>query len=69
MKRIVITGGSDGAGKALAENLSRDFKVSILARDEAKPRAVAEHSALVQLRLHFKYISALWHYFWCMVLP
>lgn len=35
MKTIVITGGSDGLGKALAEKLVLENKVIILARNEA----------------------------------
>lgn len=42
MKTIVITGGSDGLGKALAETLSADYKVVILARNEQALRVVAE---------------------------
>jgi len=34
MKTIVITGGSDGLGKALAENLSSGNRVFVLARNE-----------------------------------
>lgn len=34
MKTIVITGGSDGLGKALAEKLAKDNQVVILARNE-----------------------------------
>lgn len=41
MKNIVITGGSDGLGKTLAENLSKDNKVTILATNEAKLKDVA----------------------------
>lgn len=36
MKQIVITGGSDGIGKALAKNLSHDFQVTVLARNKEK---------------------------------
>ncbi len=36
MKHIVITGGSDGIGKALAESLSSDFHVTLLARSSDK---------------------------------
>lgn len=44
MQTIVITGGSDGLGKALAEKLASDNKVIILARNEAALREVAEES-------------------------
>lgn len=33
MKHIVITGGSDGIGKALAKSLSSDFNVTLIARN------------------------------------
>ncbi len=36
MKHAVITGGSDGIGKALAESLSKDFQVTVLARNSEK---------------------------------
>lgn len=42
MKTLVITGGSDGLGKTLAERLSSQYKVVILARSEEKLRAIAE---------------------------
>jgi short-subunit dehydrogenase len=41
MKTIVITGGSDGLGRALAENLSSDNNIIILARTEAALDLVA----------------------------
>lgn len=41
MKTIVITGGSDGLGKALAEKLSQNHKVIILARNETAMKAIA----------------------------
>lgn len=44
MKTIVITGGSDGIGKALAEDLSADNKVVILARNEDALKAIAERT-------------------------
>ena len=42
MKNIIITGGSDGLGKTLAETLSKENRVLILATNEAKLRAVAD---------------------------
>lgn len=36
MKHIVITGGSDGIGEALARSLSPDFQVTLLARNAQK---------------------------------
>jgi 3-oxoacyl-[acyl-carrier protein] reductase len=41
MRTIVITGGSDGLGKALAAKLSSENKVIILARTEAALRKIA----------------------------
>jgi short-subunit dehydrogenase len=41
MKTIVITGGSDGLGKALAEKLSSENTVIILARNEAALHKIA----------------------------
>src|SRR6187431_2103918 len=41
MKTILITGGSDGLGKALAERLSKNHKVIILARNEAALKEIA----------------------------
>jgi short-subunit dehydrogenase len=41
MKVIVITGGSDGLGKALAEKLSKEYRVVILARNEQTLKEVA----------------------------
>ena len=41
MKTIVITGGSDGLGKALATDLSKDNKVVILATNEEKLKNTA----------------------------
>jgi short-subunit dehydrogenase len=41
MKNIVITGGSDGIGKALAQNLSQDFHVTLLARSADKLKEIA----------------------------
>ena len=42
MKTIVITGGSDGLGKTLATDLTKDNKVVIVATTEEKLKAVAE---------------------------
>lgn len=42
MKTIVITGASDGLGKALAEKLTPDNKVIILARTEAALQEIAQ---------------------------
>lgn len=42
MKTIVITGGSDGLGRALAEALSADNKVIIVARNKQALKAIAE---------------------------
>lgn len=42
MKTILISGGSEGLGKAIAKNLVRNNNVIILARDESKLRAAAE---------------------------
>lgn len=41
MKTIVVTGGSDGLGKALAETLATTNKVIILARNQATLHAIA----------------------------
>lgn len=41
MKTIVITGGSDGLGKALAETLAATNKVIIIARNQAALHAIA----------------------------
>ena len=41
MKTIVITGGSDGLGKVLAEKLAPDNKVIILARNEVAMQKIA----------------------------
>lgn len=46
MKTIVITGGSDGIGKALAEDLSSDYNVVILARNEDALKDIAERSGV-----------------------
>lgn len=40
-KTIVITGGSDGLGKALAEKLAKDYQIVILARNEQALKEVA----------------------------
>ncbi|HEX6258525.1 MAG TPA: SDR family oxidoreductase [Candidatus Saccharimonadales bacterium] len=42
MKTIVITGGSDGLGKALAEKLAPENKVIILARSKAALHTIAQ---------------------------
>jgi len=43
MKKIIlITGGSDGVGKALAENLSDIYQVVILSKDKEKTEIVAK---------------------------
>ena len=34
MKKVLITGGSDGLGKTIAKELSKDYKVYIAAVDE-----------------------------------
>lgn len=44
MKTIIITGGSDGLGQALAEKLSSDNKVIILARNEAAMQEIAQRT-------------------------
>lgn len=41
-KTIVITGGSDGLGKALAEKLAPENNVIILARTEAALHKIAQ---------------------------
>ena len=41
IKTIVITGGSDGLGKALAEKLAKNYQVIILARNEQALREIA----------------------------
>jgi short-subunit dehydrogenase len=41
MKTILISGGSEGLGKAIAKKLANDNDVIILARDEAKLKATA----------------------------
>lgn len=43
MKTIIITGGSDGIGKALAEKLAPENNVIILARNEAALHEIAQH--------------------------
>src|SRR5688572_10996013 len=47
MKTIVITGGSDGLGKALAEKLASEYKVIILARNEATLHEIAQRIGCV----------------------
>jgi short-subunit dehydrogenase len=42
MKTVVITGGSEGLGKAIAKRLSPNFHVVILARNEANLKAAAQ---------------------------
>lgn len=44
MKTIVITGGSDGLGKALAENLSKDNRVIVLARSTDALKELADRT-------------------------
>lgn len=44
MKTVVITGGSDGLGKALAEELAPENKVIILARNEAALHKIAQQT-------------------------
>lgn len=41
MKNIVITGGSDGIGKALAQNLGSDFRIIVIARSADKLKGLA----------------------------
>ena len=41
MKNIVITGGSDGIGKALAQSLASDFHVTLIARSADKLEQLA----------------------------
>ncbi|HSW74593.1 MAG TPA: SDR family oxidoreductase [Candidatus Saccharimonadales bacterium] len=43
-KTIIITGGSDGLGKALVEKLAPSNEVIILARNEATMRAIAKET-------------------------
>ncbi len=43
-KTIVITGGSDGLGKTLAESLSKDNNIIIIATNEEKLKIVAENN-------------------------
>lgn len=43
-KTIVITGGSDGLGKTLAESLSKENNVIILATNEDKLKVVANEN-------------------------
>jgi uncharacterized protein len=42
MKTILISGGSEGLGKAFAKKLAKDNHVIIVARDEAKLQATAK---------------------------
>ena len=42
MKTIVITGGSDGLGKAIAERLSTSYTIYLLARSEEKLKKLSE---------------------------
>ena len=44
MKNIIITGGSDGLGKTLAESLSKDNNVIILVTNEDKLKEVASQN-------------------------
>ena len=45
MKNIIITGGSDGLGKTLAESLSKDNNVIILATNEDRLKEVASENS------------------------
>lgn len=47
MKTIIITGGSDGLGKALAEKLAPENKVIILARNEAALHEIAHRTGCI----------------------
>ena len=42
MKKILITGGSDGLGKAIAEELSKDNKVIIVSTNKEKCEQTAK---------------------------
>ncbi len=42
MKKVLITGGSDGLGKTIAKELSKDYKVYIAAVDEEKLKTVSK---------------------------
>lgn len=42
MKNIVITGGSDGLGKAIANKLSEENKIIIISKDENKLKTTAD---------------------------
>lgn len=44
MKTVIITGGSDGLGKALAEKLSKLHKVIIIARNKDAMQEIAEQT-------------------------
>ena len=44
MKTLIITGGSDGLGKALAEKLAKDHQVVILARNKQALQEIAAKS-------------------------
>ena len=42
MKKVLITGGSDGLGKTIAQELSKEYEVIVIAKNEEKLKNVAE---------------------------